>query len=79
MLSLWSKHHVDTTSGLLSPDFGVTQMLDKLPDDEHFGPLLKVIRYDELTAQSTKQTILALAYLQACSVIMPHNMRYFIA
>ncbi len=44
-------HHVDTTSGLLSPGIlDVTQMLDKLPDDEHFGPLLKVIRYDELTA-----------------------------
>lgn len=43
-------HHVDTTSGLLSPGIlDVTQMLDKLPDDEHFGPLLKVIRYDELT------------------------------
>lgn len=40
--------HLNTDTGLVSPGIiDVTAMLDVLPDEEHFGPLLKVIRYDE--------------------------------
>jgi succinylglutamic semialdehyde dehydrogenase len=40
--------HLDLSSGLISPGIlDVTPMLNKLADDEHFGPLLKVIRYDD--------------------------------
>ena len=40
--------HLDMSSGLISPGIlDVTPMLNKLSDDEHFGPLLKVIRYDD--------------------------------
>ncbi len=38
----------DTAKGFVSPGIiDVTSMLDKLPDEEHFGPLLKVIRYTD--------------------------------
>lgn len=38
--------HLDTESGFVSPGIiDVTPILASLPDEEHFGPLLKVIRY----------------------------------
>jgi succinylglutamic semialdehyde dehydrogenase len=40
--------HTDTQTGFVTPGIiDVTCILDKLPDEEHFGPLLKVIRYDD--------------------------------
>lgn len=40
--------HTDTQTGFVTPGIiDVTSILDKLPDEEHFGPLLKVIRYDD--------------------------------
>ncbi|QJR80568.1 succinylglutamate-semialdehyde dehydrogenase [Alteromonas pelagimontana] len=37
----------DETKGFVTPGIiDVTDMLDALPDEEHFGPLVKVIRYD---------------------------------
>lgn len=39
--------HTDTLTGFVTPGIiDVTNILDGLPDEEHFGPLLKVIRYD---------------------------------
>lgn len=38
----------DTNKGFATPGIiDVTDMLDALPDEEHFGPLLKVIRYTD--------------------------------
>jgi succinylglutamic semialdehyde dehydrogenase len=38
--------HLDTESGFVSPGIiDVTDILNDMPDEEHFGPLLKVIRY----------------------------------
>ncbi|MBU2978629.1 succinylglutamate-semialdehyde dehydrogenase [Alteromonas sp. C1M14] len=38
----------DTTKGFATPGIiDVTEILPSLPDEEHFGPLLKVIRYDD--------------------------------
>ncbi|MFT4938062.1 MAG: succinylglutamic semialdehyde dehydrogenase [Paraglaciecola sp.] len=40
--------HLDTDSGFVSPGIlDVTNILAKMPDEEHFGPLLKVIRYTD--------------------------------
>jgi succinylglutamic semialdehyde dehydrogenase len=40
--------HLDTESGFVSPGIvDVTNILAKMPDEEHFGPLLKVIRYTD--------------------------------
>jgi succinylglutamic semialdehyde dehydrogenase len=40
--------HLDTDSGFVSPGIiDVTQILADMPDEEHFGPLLKVIRYQD--------------------------------
>lgn len=40
--------HNDTDTGFVTPGIlDVTPMLDKLPDEEHFGPLLKVVRYSD--------------------------------
>lgn len=40
--------HIDSNTGLVTPGIiDVTAILSKLPDEEHFGPLLKVIRYDD--------------------------------
>lgn len=39
--------HLDTDTGFVTPGIiDVSNILDVLPDEEHFGPLLKVIRYD---------------------------------
>ncbi|MEP0355346.1 MAG: succinylglutamate-semialdehyde dehydrogenase [Paraglaciecola sp.] len=39
--------HQDTESGFVTPGIiDVTDIISALPDEEHFGPLLKVIRYD---------------------------------
>ncbi|GAC16046.1 succinylglutamate-semialdehyde dehydrogenase [Aliiglaciecola lipolytica] len=40
--------HLDTNTGFVTPGIlDVTSMADKMPDEEHFGPLLKVIRYTD--------------------------------
>lgn len=46
--SLVELAHLDTESGFVSPGIiDVTTILDSLPDEEHFGPLLKVIRFND--------------------------------
>ena len=41
----------DPKKGFATPGIiDVTDMLDKLPDEEHFGPLIKVIRYTDFDA-----------------------------
>ncbi|MFT4807152.1 MAG: succinylglutamic semialdehyde dehydrogenase [Paraglaciecola sp.] len=40
--------HLDIESGFVSPGIiDVTDILEDMPDEEHFGPLLKVIRYSD--------------------------------
>ncbi|MBT0586109.1 succinylglutamate-semialdehyde dehydrogenase [Alteromonas oceanisediminis] len=40
--------HQDTETGFVSPGIlDVTAIIDSMPDEEHFGPLLKVVRYDD--------------------------------
>ena len=40
--------HINEDTGLVTPGIiDVTPILSELPDEEHFGPLLKVIRYDD--------------------------------
>ncbi|MFW8591717.1 succinylglutamate-semialdehyde dehydrogenase [Glaciecola sp. 2405UD65-10] len=47
--ALVSMQHIDTNTGLVSPGIlDVTKVINELPDEEHFGPLLKVVRYTEL-------------------------------
>lgn len=49
--SLVELTHQDKESGFVTPGIvDVTQVLNKLPDEEHFGPLLKVIRYSDFDA-----------------------------
>jgi succinylglutamic semialdehyde dehydrogenase len=44
--SLVELKHLDVESGFVSPGIiDVTAILKTMPDEEHFGPLLKVIRY----------------------------------
>ncbi len=44
--SLLELQHTDENTGFVTPGIiDVTSILDKMPDEEHFGPLLKVIRY----------------------------------
>ncbi|MDC8832105.1 succinylglutamate-semialdehyde dehydrogenase [Alteromonas gilva] len=54
--SLLELKHLDTNTGLVSPGIiDVTDILDSMPDEEHFGPLVKVIRYtsfDEAIAEA---------------------------
>lgn len=46
--SLVELKHLDTESGFVSPGIiDVTAILPNMPDEEHFGPLLKVIRYND--------------------------------
>ncbi|MEH6709663.1 MAG: succinylglutamate-semialdehyde dehydrogenase [Paraglaciecola polaris] len=46
--SLVELTHLDTESGFVSPGIiDVTAMVEQMPDEEHFGPLLKVIRFDD--------------------------------
>lgn len=45
--SLLNLEHLDTQTGFVTPGIlDVTAIQDTMPDEEHFGPLLKVIRYD---------------------------------
>lgn len=47
--------HSDPETGFVTPGIvDVTPILDKLPDEEHFGPLLKVIRYSDINAAITE-------------------------
>lgn len=47
-VSLLKMRHLDENTGFVTPGIvDVTPMLDTLPDEEHFGPLLKVIRYTD--------------------------------
>jgi succinylglutamic semialdehyde dehydrogenase len=40
--------HTNTNTGFVTPGIlDVTNIVDKMPDEEHFGPLLKVIRYTD--------------------------------
>ncbi len=46
--SLVELKHLDTESGFVSPGIlDVTEIVSKMPDEEHFGPLLKIVRYDD--------------------------------
>lgn len=47
--SLLRMQHSDINTGFVTPGIiDVTSIINELPDDEHFGPLLKVVRYDTL-------------------------------
>jgi succinylglutamic semialdehyde dehydrogenase len=51
---LVTMRHIDTTTGFVSPGIiDVTKIAEQLPDVEHFGPLLKVIRYDNIDTAIT--------------------------
>ncbi len=40
--------HQDKATGFVTPGIlDVTSIVDVMPDEEHFGPLLKVVRYDD--------------------------------
>ena len=40
--------HADVDSGFVTPGIlDVSAIVDSMPDEEHFGPLLKVIRYND--------------------------------
>jgi len=40
--------HTDENTGFVTPGIlDVTDIVDEMPDEEHFGPLLKVIRYTD--------------------------------
>ncbi|MFT6269318.1 MAG: succinylglutamic semialdehyde dehydrogenase [Alphaproteobacteria bacterium] len=52
--SLVTMQHSDTATGFVSPGIiDVTTIVKQLPDDEHFGPLLKVIRYSDIDTAIT--------------------------
>lgn len=41
--------HLDENTGFVSPGIvDVTSIVEQMPDEEHFGPLLKVIRFDSM-------------------------------
>ncbi len=43
--------HTDTDTGFVTPGIiDVTDIIDDMPDEEHFGPLLKVVRYNDFDA-----------------------------
>ncbi|XOV79669.1 MAG: succinylglutamate-semialdehyde dehydrogenase [Aestuariibacter sp.] len=49
--SLLPLEHLDEATGFVSPGIiDVTEIIEQMPDEEHFGPLLKVIRYDDFDA-----------------------------
>lgn len=49
--SLLELVHADQESGFVTPGIlDVTAIADNMPDEEHFGPLLKVIRYSDFDA-----------------------------
>jgi succinylglutamic semialdehyde dehydrogenase len=46
--SLLSLEHTDPSTGFVTPGIiDVTSIESNMPDEEHFGPLLKVIRFDD--------------------------------
>ena len=46
--SLLALAHTDETKGFVTPGIiDVTAIIDDMADEEHFGPLLKVVRYDD--------------------------------
>lgn len=46
--SLLTLEHTDSDSGFVTPGIiDVTSIIAEMPDEEHFGPLLKVVRYDD--------------------------------
>lgn len=52
--SLVTMKHMDTNTGFVTPGIvDVTKVVEELPDEEHFGPLLKVIRYSDLDSAIT--------------------------
>ncbi|MDF2178663.1 succinylglutamate-semialdehyde dehydrogenase [Aliiglaciecola sp. CAU 1673] len=62
--SLVEMTHLDVESGFVTPGIvDVTNILDSLPDEEHFGPLLKVIRFDDFDAaiQEANNTVFGLS------------------
>jgi succinylglutamic semialdehyde dehydrogenase len=48
--SLVKMKHLEVGTGFISPGIVDVTALDAMPDDEHFGPLLKVYRYDDFDA-----------------------------
>lgn len=49
--SLVELQHTDTDTGFVTPGIiDVTEIIESMPDEEHFGPLLKVVRYDDFDA-----------------------------
>jgi succinylglutamic semialdehyde dehydrogenase len=47
--ALVTMKHLDTNTGFVTPGIvDVTNVAKELPDEEHFGPLLKVIRYSDI-------------------------------
>lgn len=54
--SLLTLEHTDTDTGFVTPGIiDVSAIVNEMPDEEHFGPLLKVIRYnnfDDAIAQA---------------------------
>ncbi len=46
--SLVTLEHTDTDTGFVTPGIiDVTDIVTEMPDEEHFGPLLKVVRYSD--------------------------------
>lgn len=53
--SILELQHTDTETGFVTPGIvDVSAILANLPDEEHFGPLLKVIRYTDIDAAITE-------------------------
>jgi len=48
--SLVMMKHLEQGTGFISPGIVDVTCLDNMPDDEHFGPLLKVYRYSDFDA-----------------------------
>jgi succinylglutamic semialdehyde dehydrogenase len=47
-ISLLELTHTDTETGFVTPGIiDVTKIVDTMPDEEHFGPLLKVVRFSD--------------------------------
>lgn len=53
--SILELQHTDTETGFVTPGIvDVSAIVADLPDEEHFGPLLKVIRYTDIDAAITE-------------------------
>ncbi|OON41278.1 succinylglutamate-semialdehyde dehydrogenase [Izhakiella australiensis] len=61
----------DRSSALMTPGIIDVTALGELPDEEVFGPLLAVIRYDEL--DDAIQIANATRYGLSCGIISPHR------